>query len=152
VRIILYVIALILALSVILSKSPLYFLGAFGAITAVILLIFKDTILGLVAKLTNICQRYGTHWRLGRNAKIQCGRRCDSHQPEHGKGEQLDKTITTIPTYYFITESFKNWRGMQMSGGRRIKRTLQISIDSIQFVDPEMRERFKEIDIIRDHN
>jgi miniconductance mechanosensitive channel len=150
VRIILYVIALILALSIILSKSPLYFLGAFGAMTAVILLIFKDTILGLVASIqisANDMVRIGDWVEM---PKYNADGDVTAINLNTVKVSNWDKTITTIPTYYFITESFKNWRGMQMSGGRRIKRTLQISIDSIQFVDIEMRERFKQIDLIRE--
>jgi miniconductance mechanosensitive channel len=62
-----------------------------------------------------------------------------------------DKTITTIPTHYFITDSFKNWRGMQESGGRRIKRTLQINTATIRFVNAELRESFKKIHLISDY-
>src|SRR5690606_35492289 len=57
----------------------------------------------------------------------------------------------TIPTYYFITDSFKNWRGMQQSGGRRIKRAISIDAYSVKLVDPEMRERLKKIQIIREY-
>ncbi len=62
-----------------------------------------------------------------------------------------DKTITTVPTYYFITDSFKNWRGMQDSGGRRIKRSIYINVRSIQFVDPKMREKFKNYNLITEY-
>lgn len=149
-RLILYVIAVILGLSIILSKSPLYFLGAFGAMTAVILLIFKDTILGLVASIqisANDMVRIGDWVEM---PKYNADGDVTAINLNTVKVSNWDKTITTIPTYYFITESFKNWRGMQMSGGRRIKRTIQISIDSIQFVDADMRERFKRIDLIRE--
>src|SRR5690606_41132154 len=63
----------------------------------------------------------------------------------------LDKTISTIPTHIFITDRFKNWRGMQESGGRRIKRTIQINVSSIQFVNPEFREELKQIHLIKDY-
>lgn len=151
VRIILYVIAAILGMSIIINKSPLYLLGAFGAMTAVILLIFKDTILGLVASIqisANDMVRIGDWVEM---PKYNADGDVTAINLNTIKVSNWDKTITTIPTYYFITESFKNWRGMQMSGGRRIKRTIQVSIDSIQFVDPEMRERFKKIDLIKDH-
>ncbi len=150
-RIVLYIIAFILSLSIILSKSPLYFLGAFGAMTAILLLIFKDTILGLVASV-----------QISANDMIRIGDWVE--MPKYNadgdvvainlntvKVRNWDKTITTVPTHYFITESFKNWRGMQMSGGRRIKRTLQVSVSSIKFVDPEMRERLKQIDLIKEY-
>ncbi|MEO6819328.1 MAG: mechanosensitive ion channel domain-containing protein, partial [Ginsengibacter sp.] len=149
-RIILYIIAGILALSILLNKTPLYFLGAFGAMTAVILLIFKDTILGLVASVqisANDMVRVGDWVEM---PKYNADGDVLAINLNTVKVSNWDKTITTIPTYFFITESFKNWRGMQMSGGRRIKRTLQISIGSIKFVDEKMRERFKGIDIIRE--
>src|SRR5690606_8962953 len=59
-----------------------------------------------------------------------------------------DKTITTVPTHYFITDSFKNWRSMQESGGRRIKRTLHINMGTVRFVDTEMREKFQKFYLI----
>ncbi|MEO9021208.1 MAG: mechanosensitive ion channel domain-containing protein [Ginsengibacter sp.] len=147
-RIILYVIAAIVGLSIILNKSPLYLLGAFGAMTAVILLIFKDTILGLVASIqisANDMVRVGDWVEM---PKYNADGDVTAINLNTVKVSNWDKTITTIPTYYFITESFKNWRGMQMSGGRRIKRTIQISIGSIRLVDPEMRDRLKRIDLI----
>lgn len=151
VRIILYIIAVILALSIILSKSPVYLLGAFGAMTAVLLLIFKDTILGLVASIqisANDMVRIGDWVEM---PKYNADGDVIAINLNTVKVSNWDKTITTIPTYYFITESFKNWRGMQMSGGRRIKRTIQISVSSVRFVDPEMRDRFKQIDLISDY-
>lgn len=150
-RIVLYIIAFILALSFILSKSPLYLLGAFGAMTAVLLLIFKDTILGLVASIqisANDMVRVGDWVEM---PKYNADGDVIAINLNTVKVVNWDKTITTVPTYYFITESFKNWRGMQMSGGRRIKRTIQVSIPSIRFVNPEMRERFKEIDLIKEY-
>ena len=151
VRIILYIIALILGLSIVLSKSPIYLLGAFGAMTAVILLIFKDTILGLVASIqisANDMVRIGDWVEM---PKYNADGDVIAINLNTVKVSNWDKTITTIPTYYFITESFKNWRGMQMSGGRRIKRAIQISISSVKFVGAEMRDRFKQIDLISDY-
>lgn len=149
VRLILYAITAILGLSIILSKSPIYFLGAFGALTAVLLLIFKDTILGLVASVqisANDIVRKGDWVEM---PKFNADGDVIAINLNTVKISNWDKTITAIPTYYFITESFKNWRGMETSGGRRIKRTIQLSIDSIKFVNPEMRERFKNIDLIK---
>lgn len=151
IRIILYIVAFILALSVLLSKSPVYFLGAFGAMTAVILLIFKDTILGLVASIqisANDMVRLGDWVEM---PKFNADGDVIAINLNTVKVSNWDKTITTVPTYYFITESFKNWRGMQMSGGRRIKRNILININSIKFVDAELRERFKKIGLISDY-
>ncbi len=67
------------------------------------------------------------------------------------KVRNFDKTITTVPTFYFITDSFKNWRGMQESGGRRIKRAIFVNLRSIKFVDPETREKFKKYFLISEY-
>lgn len=150
-RIIIYIAGFILILSNLLGKSPLYFLGAFGAMTAVLLLVFKDTILGLVASV-----------QISSNDMIRVGDWVEMPK-YHADGDVVainlntvkvrnwDKTITTIPTHYFITDSFKNWRGMQESGGRRIKRSLHINLSSIQFVDPAWRDELKKIHLISDY-
>ncbi len=150
-RLILYVTVFILGLSILLGKSPFYFLGAFGAMTAVLLLVFKDTILGLVASI-----------QISTNDMIRVGDWVEMPQ-YNADGDVVainlntvkvvnwDKTITTVPTYYFITDGFKNWRGMQQSGGRRIKRTIHLSTASIRFVDEELRTSFQKFHIIGDY-
>ena len=67
------------------------------------------------------------------------------------KVQNFDRTITTIPTYYFISDSFKNWRGMVESGGRRIKRAIYINAQSIRFVDPDTRERYKKFNLLTEY-
>ncbi len=149
-RLILYVTLFILGLSILLGKSPFYFLGAFGAMTAVLLLVFKDTILGLVASIqisTNDMIRVGDWVEM---PKYNADGDVVAINLNTVKVINWDKTITTVPTYYFITDSFKNWRGMQESGGRRIKRTININTSSIRFVDEEMRESFKKFSLISD--
>lgn len=149
-RLILYVTLFILGLSILLGKSPFYFLGAFGAMTAVLLLVFKDTILGLVASIqisTNDMIRVGDWVEM---PKYNADGDVIAINLNTVKIINWDKTITTVPTYYFITDSFKNWRGMQQSGGRRIKRTININTSSIRFVDEEMREIFKKFHLISD--
>ncbi|HRN80236.1 MAG TPA: mechanosensitive ion channel [Ferruginibacter sp.] len=150
-RIIIYIAAGIMLLSNLLGKSPLYFLGAFGAMTAILLLIFKDTILGLVASV-----------QISANDMIRVGDWVEMPK-YHADGDVVainlntvkvrnwDKTISTIPTHYFITDSFKNWRGMQESGGRRIKRSIYINISSIQFVSPEWRDELKKIHLVKNY-
>lgn len=150
-RIILYIVAFILLLSLLIGKDPTYFLGAFGAMTAVLILIFKDTILGLVASV-----------QISSNDMLKVGDWVE--MPKYNadgdvvainlytvKVQNWDKTITSIPTYYLVTDSFKNWRGMVKSGGRRIKRSIYIDAHSIKFVDPEMRERYKKFQLITDY-
>lgn len=150
-RILLYIGGFILGLSILLGKSPLVFIGAFGAMTAVLLLVFKDTILGLVASI-----------QISANDMIRVGDWVE--MPKYNadgdvmainlntvKVMNWDKTITTVPTHYFITDSFKNWRGMQESGGRRIKRTIHINMATIRFVNTEMRESFSKFQLISDY-
>ncbi len=151
IRIVLYIITFILVLSIIVGKSPVYFLSAFGAMTAILLLIFKDTILGLVASVqmsSNDMVRVGDWVEM---PKFNADGSVTDINLHTVKVQNWDKTITTIPTYYFITDSFKNWRGMQQSGGRRIKRALHIDAYSVKLVDPEMRERLKKIQLITEY-
>ena len=151
VRLILYIASGILVLSILLGKSPIYFLSAFGAMTAILLLIFKDTILGLVASVqisSNDMVRIGDWVEM---PKFNADGDVIAMNLNTVKVQNWDKTITTIPTYYFITDSFKNWRGMQESGGRRIKRAVYINSQTITFVDPETRERYKKYALITDY-
>lgn len=141
----LYIIAGIAVLSLILGKSPLLLLSGLGAMTAVIMLVFKDAILGFVGGI-----------QLSANRMVARGDWIE--MPKYGadgdvievalttvKVQNWDKTITTIPTYALISESFKNWRGMSESGGRRIKRAINLDVNSIRFCDDEMLERFTKI-------
>ena len=151
IRIILYLATGILILSVLLTKSPLYFLSAFGAMTAILLLIFKDTILGLVASVqmsSNDMVRVGDWIEM---PKFNADGDVIAINLNTVKVQNFDRTITTIPTYYFITDSFKNWRGMVESGGRRIKRSVYINTQSIHFVGTEARERYKKYELISDY-
>lgn len=150
-RIIIYIGVAILVLSVLMGRSPLYFLSAFGAMTAILLLVFKDTILGLVASV-----------QISSNDMIRVGDWVE--MPKYNadgdvlainlntvKIKNWDKTVTTVPTFYFITDSFKNWRGMQESGGRRIKRSLYINKKSVKFVDQKLKERFERFYLVKDY-
>jgi miniconductance mechanosensitive channel len=151
IKIILIFIGGILILSTITNKTPLYFLSGLGALTAVLMLIFKDAILGFVAGI-----------QLSANDMVHKGDWIE--MPQFGadgdvvdvslttvKVQNWDKTITTIPTYSLISHSFRNWRGMQESGGRRIKRALYIDMTSIKFCDREVLERFSRIQYIREY-
>ncbi|MDR8389847.1 mechanosensitive ion channel family protein [Aliifodinibius sp. S!AR15-10] len=149
-RIILYIVTGILVLSLILEQSPVYFLSAFGAMTAIVLLIFKDTILGLVASVqmsSNDMVRVGDWVEM---PKYNADGDVIEINLNTVKIQNWDRTITSIPTYYFITDSFKNWRGMQQSGGRRIKRAIYIDSQTVKFVDPEMREELKKYHLLKE--
>ena len=151
IRILLYLAAGIFILSILIGKSPLYFLSAFGAMTAILLLIFKDTILGLVASVqisSNDMVRVGDWIEM---PKFNADGDVLAINLNTVKVQNFDRTITTIPTYYFITDSFKNWRGMVESGGRRIKRSIYINTQSIHFVGLEAREHYKKYELISDY-
>lgn len=151
IRIVLYLATGILILSILLTKSPLYFLSALGAMTAILLLIFKDTILGLVASVqisSNDMVRVGDWIEM---PKFNADGDVIAINLNTVKVKNFDHTVTTIPTYYFITDSFKNWRSMVESGGRRIKRSMFINTRSIKFIDPETREYYKKINLLTDY-
>lgn len=151
IRIILYLVVGVLVLSIMLVKSPLYFLSAFGAMTAILLLIFKDTILGLVASVqisSNDMVRVGDWIEM---PKFNADGDVLAINLNTVKVQNFDRTITSVPTFYFISDSFKNWRGMVESGGRRIKRSIFINTQSIHFVGEEERERYKKFDLISDY-
>ena len=150
-RVVVYFVGGVTVLATLLGKSPLVFFSGLGAFTAVLLLIFKDTILGFVAGI-----------QLTANNMVRSGDWIE--MPEHDadgtvldvslttvKVQNWDKTITTIPTYALVAEPFKNWRGMEESEGRRIKRAVHLDVTSIKFCDGEMIERFKKIQSISDY-
>lgn len=150
-KILVYFMGGIMILSLVLGKSPFYFLGAMGAMTAILLLIFKDTILGFVASIQMSVYdmiRVGDWISM---PKYEADGDVISINLNTVKVQNWDKTITTIPTYAFITDSFKNWRGMTDSGGRRIKRAIHIKMSSFKFCDEVMIERFKHYRIIKDY-
>jgi len=150
-KIVVYFIGGILMLSMLLGKSPFYFLGAMGAMTAVLLLVFKDTILGLVASIQMSVYdmvRVGDWISM---PKYEADGDVLSINLNTVKVQNWDMTITTIPTYAFITDSFKNWRGMTNSGGRRIKRSIYIKMSSFKFLQKEDIERLKNYRIIKDY-
>lgn len=151
IRIIIYIIIAILVISIFIEKSPLYLLSAFGAISAILLLIFKDTILGLVASVqisANDMVRPGDWIEM---PKYNANGEVLTINLNTVKVENWDKTITTIPTYYFITDSFKNWRGMQQSGGRRINRAIHINTRSVKFIDSKLKDRLTTVQLIHDY-
>jgi miniconductance mechanosensitive channel len=151
IRIVLYIASGIFILSILMGKSPVYFLSAFGAMTALVMLIFKDTILGLVASVqisANDMVRVGDWVEM---PKFDANGDVTAINLNTVKVRNWDKTVTTIPTYYFVTDSFKNWRGMKESGGRRIKRALYINAATVKFIDPETRRRYQHYHLLKDY-
>jgi miniconductance mechanosensitive channel len=148
VKIVLYLIATILIIATLFNRDPLLLLSGLGAMTAVLLLVFKDTLLSLVASV-----QLSTHDMLRVGDWIEMPQlNADGFAIDISlhtvKVQNWDKTITTIPTWRLISESFKNWRGMFESGGRRIKRSLYIDQTSVRFLTPEERERLRRFALI----
>ncbi|NNM06917.1 MAG: mechanosensitive ion channel [Gemmatimonadetes bacterium] len=149
VKIILFITAGILVVSALIGQPPTLILGGFGAMTAVLLLVFKDTILALVASI-----------QITQYDMVAVGDWVE--MPKYGADgdvidialhtitiQNWDKTISTIPTHKFIEDSFKNWRGMSKSGGRRIKRSIFLDVNSVRFLTEEELDRFGKWELLR---
>ncbi|WP_321320868.1 mechanosensitive ion channel domain-containing protein [Labilibaculum sp.] len=151
VKIFFYSMGIISIIALFIQKDPLTIIAGMGAFAAVILLIFKDTILGFVASI-----------QLSANKMVNIGDWIS--MPSKGadgtvidislntvKVQNWDKTISTIPTYALVSESFNNWKGMEESGGRRIKRHLNLDVKSIHFLSEEEIEKFEKIRLLKDY-
>lgn len=151
VKIILFIVGGITIISNLIGQNPLIILSGLGALSAVLMLIFKDSILGLVAGV-----------QLSSNDMVRVGDWIE--MPKYNadgdviditlntvKVMNFDKTITMIPSYALISDSFKNWRGMQTSGGRRIKRSIFIDTGSIRFCSEDMIEEYNKIHYLSDY-
>ncbi|XOF33192.1 MAG: mechanosensitive ion channel family protein [Candidatus Electrothrix sp. YB6] len=151
VKIIIYLLCVILLISILTDRSPWGLLSVMGGLTALILLAFRDTILGFIASIL----------LTGRDI-IRVGDwiEMESHGADGDVIEvsihsvrvrNWNKTITTIPTYALVANPFKNWRGMSESGGRRIKRALLLDMTSIRFLNEKELEKLSEIQVIKDY-
>lgn len=151
VKLIINSVGIIIIAALLAGKSPIYFLSGLGALTAVLILVFKDTILSLVSSV-----------QISSNDLFKIGDWIEA--PQFGadgnvidialhsvKVQNWDKTICVVPTNQLINSSFKNWRGMSESGGRRIKRSIKINMKSIKFCSDSMIEKFKTIYLLKDY-
>jgi len=151
VKIIFYLAALIFIISIFSGKAPNALLTGLGAMAAVLMLVFKDTILGLVASI-----------QLSANKMVNVGDWIS--MPKYNadgdvidislntvKVQNWDKTIATIPTYALVSESFHNWKGMEQSGGRRIKRSINIDMNSVTFLNREQIEKLRSFYLLKDY-
>ena len=142
---------MILVIAAITGRDPSGLVAGIGALTAVLMLVFKDSILGLVASI-----------QIFVNDLVRVGDWIE--MPAHGvdgdvisvtlttiKVQNWDRTISTVPSYCVISESFRNWRGMQESDGRRLKRSIAIDVHSVQFCSREQIERFRRVSLLRDY-
>jgi miniconductance mechanosensitive channel len=151
VKIIIYFIAILLIVAILFNKEVAKLLAGLGAVAAILILVFKDTLLGFVASI-----------QLSANKMIKVGDWIT--MPKHNadgtvieislhtvKVQNWDKTIITIPTYALVSDSFTNWKGMEESGGRRIKRSVNIDMKSVKFCTKEMVEKFKKIQFLKEY-
>ena len=141
----------ILMISLLIGQSPAILISGLGAMAAVLMLVFKDPILGLVAGI-----------QLSANDMLKLGDWLE--MPKYGadgavidiglttvKVRNWDNTITTIPPYLLVSDSFQNWRGMRESGGRRVKRSINIDMNSVKFCTPEMLDKYRKIRLLKDY-
>lgn len=148
VKLVFGIVCVIYIVAILADKSPVAILSGLGAMSAVLMLVFKDTILGFSAGL-----------QLSTNKMVQLGDWIE--MPKYGadgdvidiglnvvKVRNFDKTITTIPTYALVSDSFKNWRGMRESGGRRIKRAIKIDLHSIKFLNEDDIKRLEKANLL----
>jgi miniconductance mechanosensitive channel len=150
-KIILVGAGLIMVGSVVLNRSPLYLLSGLGAMTAVLMLVFKDPILGFAAGVQLISNRMLKNGDWIEMPKYGADGAVLDITLTTVKVRNWDNTITTIPTYALIGDAFKNWRGMEESHGRRIKRALYIDMNSIRFCTPEALARYAAIGCLSDY-
>lgn len=145
---IVFFVGAIIVVSILIDRSPGVLLTGLGASAAVLMLVFKDSIMGFVSGV-----------QLSANNMLKVGDWIT--MPKYGadgdvievslntvKIRNFDKTITTIPPYLLVSDSFQNWRGMQESGGRRIKRSINIDMNSVKFCTADMLEKYRKIQLL----
>lgn len=151
IKIFIYAVAVVLMIAALIDKSPVILLSGLGAMAAVLMLVFQDTLLSLVASV-----------QISSNGMIRVGDWIEMPQVNADgdvidialhtvKVQNWDKTITTIPTKKFLSESFKNWRGMSEAGGRRIKRCLFLDQNSVRFLTVEEENHLKNFILLKDY-
>lgn len=151
IQIIVTIVLIALMISILTGVKPINLLASFGAASAILMLVFKDTILGFVGSIQlggNDIVRIGdwiTMEKFGADGTVE------EINLTTVKVRNFDKTITTIPTYSMVSDSFKNWRGMEESDGRRIMRSVKININSIKYADQELIEKLKKFIILKDY-
>ncbi|MEW6094877.1 MAG: mechanosensitive ion channel domain-containing protein [Chloroflexota bacterium] len=150
-KILIYMVGIIISISLVTGESPLLLLSGLGALTAVLLLVFHDTIMALIASI-----------QISANNLVKEGDWLEVPSYEADgvvinmslhtiKIQNWDMTITVIPTHKIMDTAYKNWRGMQESGGRRMMRSIRLDQNTVRFCTPEMIERYAKIDLIADY-
>ncbi len=148
-KLFLFFVAIIISISVIADQSPLYFLSGLGVATGLVMLVFRDTILGFVAGIQLAANRMVSTGDWIQMDKYGADGAVEEVSLTTVKVRNWDQTITMIPAYALVSDAFKNWRGMSESGGRRIKRSVAIDIHSIGFLSEEERVRLSKINYLK---
>ncbi|MFZ5940929.1 MAG: mechanosensitive ion channel family protein [Bacteroidota bacterium] len=151
VKILIYFVAVIFIIADLTGKTPTALLAGLGAVAAIVMLVFKDTILGFVASIqlsANNMVKIGDWIEV---PKYQADGTVIDISLHTVKVQNWDKTIVTVPTYSLVSDSFTNWIGMEESGGRRIKRSISIDMHTVRFLDEEMFNRLCKIDLLKDY-
>jgi len=147
-KILLFIVGVILSISLFTGKSPLVLMTGLGAAMAILLLIFRDTILSMVASIQISSYDLVKEGDWIEVPSFDADGDVVNMSLHSIKVQNWDKTITVIPTYKMVEVGYKNWRGMQESGGRRIKRSISIDMGSIYFCTPEILAELTKIDLL----
>ncbi|KAA6336457.1 Miniconductance mechanosensitive channel YbdG [termite gut metagenome] len=150
-QVILFLVGGIFVISILINKSPLMLFTGLGASAAIMMLVFKDSIMGVVSGIqlsANNMLRVGDWIAMPKYNADGIVREVTLNTV---KVRNWDNSITTIPPYAFISDSFQNWRGMQESGGRRVKRSINIDMKSVKFCTPEMIVKYCKIHILKEY-
>ena len=150
-KLFLFFVGLIVSLSVLADQSPVYFLSGLGVATGFVMLVFRDTILGFVAGIQLAANRMVSKGDWIQMDKYGADGAVEEVSLTTVKVRNWDKTITMIPAYALVSDAFRNWRGMSESGGRRIKRAVNIDINSIKFLTEEDRNRLSKINCLKEY-
>ena len=150
-HVVLFFIGAVFLISILINKSPMVLLTGLGASAAILMLVFKDTIMGFVSGV-----------QLSANNMLKVGDWIT--MPKYGadgtvvevslntvKIRNFDNTITTLPPYLLVSDSFQNWNGMMQSGGRRVKRSINIDMQSVHFCSTDMLDKFRKIKLLKDY-
>lgn len=150
-KLFMFFVAIIISISVLADQSPVYFLSGLGVATGLVMLVFRDTILGFVAGIQLAANRMVSPTDWIQMDKYGADGAVEEVSLTTVKVRNWDQTITMIPAYALVSDAFKNWRGMSESGGRRIKRSVQIDISSIGFLTEQDRQRLSKINLLKSY-
>ncbi|MGI1987060.1 mechanosensitive ion channel family protein [Shewanella glacialipiscicola] len=150
-KLFLFFVGIIVSISILADQSPVYFLSGLGVATGFVMLVFRDTILGFVAGIQLAANRMVSKGDWIQMDKYGADGAVEEVSLTTVKVRNWDKTITMIPAYALVSDAFRNWRGMSESGGRRIKRAINIDINSIKFLTEEERERLSKVNCLKEY-